>query len=558
MDIDHNVPTFFRGNREFGTTLAGTRALLRRADGSLTRRGETYYQRPEVIVRIPAIQRGNSSRGEQYEISTHKVLTEHEYPEIGNLWRNTGGDDTAKARAVKAWVTAQFTGNLIMEESDQEWLYDNTRPFEFLVRRLVQNQLQVNRIPLNGTVLQYEFLDLKKPCEYQRGGQCVVQQCAICLRMSESDVEYYLDLAFGEVSHGAPFNGDDWRNVGVSTEMMEKFAEMLDIGLHVFHGKQKIFQRSASSHDSPSLTYHQWDGHAFFELCSKSQMKKTIGTPDASRYCIMRKPRSNDNAQEWSYYETVQDGSFYTDDIQSVRLAWLNEHVVPKTKCRDVGEFTSISRGNCVVHQAPMFFHELRLFTQELGMRYRGEGIGSVTLQALEFVLNRKHRFTEKEKLKILNEQQKLCAICGTLLLNAWECDHVPRAAESTECIPRALCKECHKNITLEQNTAHGKFHLQSELSPHAIKHFHEQPAPVPLIFKHGTVGKKNERQWMLDLVRCRANCLRHPSCDFCIFNPLDNIRPCNNTLGDWTFIDAGEVRNSATALHMLPYTGRG
>ena len=290
MDIDHNVPTFFRGNREFGTTLAGTRALLRRADGSLTRRGETYYQRPEVIVRIPAIQRGNSSRGEQYSINTHKVLTEHEYPEIGNLWRGTAGDDTAKARAVKAWVVAQFTGNLIMEESDQEWLYDNTRPFEFLVRRMVQNQLQVNRIPLNGTVLQYEFLDLKKPCEYQRGGQCVVQQCAICLRMSESDVEYYLDLAFGEVSHGAPFNGDDWRNVGVSTEMMEKFAEMLDIGLHVFHGKQKIFQRSASSHDSPSLTYYQWDGHAFFELCSKSQMKKLLvpRTPAVTASCVSR------------------------------------------------------------------------------------------------------------------------------------------------------------------------------------------------------------------------------------------------------------------------------
>ncbi len=49
-----------------------------------------------------------------------------------------------------------------MEESDQAWLYGNTRPFEFLVRRMVQNQLQVNRIPLNGTVLKYEFLDLKK------------------------------------------------------------------------------------------------------------------------------------------------------------------------------------------------------------------------------------------------------------------------------------------------------------------------------------------------------------------------------------------------------------
>ena len=172
--------------------------------------------------------------------------------------------------------------------------------------------------------------------------------------MSETEVSDILEIAFGEVSHGAPFLNDDWRTVGVTTEMMGKFAVILDIGLHIFHGKQKIFQRMASATDRPSLTFHQWDGHAYFELCSKSHMVKSLGTPD--RFCIMRKPRTNEDAQEWQYYDTLQDGSFFTDDIQNVRNTWLCQGVVPKSRCRDVGEFTSISRGNCVVHQAPMFF----------------------------------------------------------------------------------------------------------------------------------------------------------------------------------------------------------
>ena len=163
MDIGRNVATHFRGNREFGTTVDGRNALLRRADGTLTRRGQIFYQRPEVVVRVPAIQRGNSSRGDAHEIATHKVLTETEYAEIGDTWRNTAGNDAAKARAVKQWIVSQFDDNVIMEESDQTWLYDNSRPFEFLVRRLVHNQLQVDRIPLNdGSPLHYEFLNIKK------------------------------------------------------------------------------------------------------------------------------------------------------------------------------------------------------------------------------------------------------------------------------------------------------------------------------------------------------------------------------------------------------------
>ncbi len=68
-----------------------------------------------------------------------------------------------------------------------------------------------------------------------------MQQCSHILRMSETEVSDILDIAFAEVSHRAPFKNDDWRNIGVTSEMMGKFAVILDIGLRIFHGKQKSF-----------------------------------------------------------------------------------------------------------------------------------------------------------------------------------------------------------------------------------------------------------------------------------------------------------------------------
>ncbi len=59
--------------------------------------------------------------------------------------------------------------------------------------------------------------------------------------MTETEVSDILDIAFAEVSHRAPFHERDWRNIGVTSEMMGKFAGILDNGLHIFHGKQKSF-----------------------------------------------------------------------------------------------------------------------------------------------------------------------------------------------------------------------------------------------------------------------------------------------------------------------------
>ena len=91
--LNKTARTVFRGNSEYAFTQSGGTVRLRKADGSLTERGKEMYTQPEITVEVPAIQMGTNKLSEQYRIPTYKVFTENEYPEIGEVYRNTFGTD---------------------------------------------------------------------------------------------------------------------------------------------------------------------------------------------------------------------------------------------------------------------------------------------------------------------------------------------------------------------------------------------------------------------------------------------------------------------------------
>ena len=138
------------------------------------------YTQPEITVEVPAIQMGTNKLNERYRIETYKVFTENEFPEIGEVFRNTAGSDVAKFGAVKEYIADQFSsGDLLIEESAQVWIFDDSRKFIFRVRRMVGNQLRVEKMELRHKVpLQYDFLRINKmlPEALDWGGRCVPKQ----------------------------------------------------------------------------------------------------------------------------------------------------------------------------------------------------------------------------------------------------------------------------------------------------------------------------------------------------------------------------------------------
>ena len=214
--------------------------------------------------------------------------------------------------------------------------------------------------------------------------------------------------------------------------------------------------------------------------------------------------------------------SFFTENVNYVRQQWLEEGIVPRANVRGYNKYNSITRraegGDCTVKQYPAFYHELQSVMSDLGVPYQSTGIGKATLQAIEWLMKPRREDTPKVDTEAYLALQKYtCAQCGTLLLNvSYEAHHQPRICESHETKIMILCKPCHSELSSEASQVGNTFSFRSKFSPHAVNVFRNQPAPVPLVLKHGTTGRGHT--WQLDIVRCRANCWKYSASPFSVF----------------------------------------
>ena len=131
---------------------------------------------------------------------------------------------------------------------DGEWI--------FRIRRMVQNDLEVFKIPMSHSVpLQYEFLNLRNICPeaLQIGEMCVIRQLEVLLKEDEASLCRAFDKIFSSFAPHPPYNGQDWREVGITSEMIIAFAEFRGIKLCVFHGNRKVKHLDGGS--DQCLTY---------------------------------------------------------------------------------------------------------------------------------------------------------------------------------------------------------------------------------------------------------------------------------------------------------------
>ena len=150
-----------------------------------------------------------------------------------------------------------------------------------------------------------------------------------------------------------------------------------------------------------------------------------------------------------------------------------------------------------------------------------------------------------------LAKQKYTCAQCGTLLLNvSYEIHHQPRICESHENKIMVLCKACHTELSQEALSVGNTFSIRSRFSPHAVDCFRNQPAPVPLVLKHGTTERGHT--WQLDVVKCRANCWKYSASPFSIFTCLDSIHKRTECfLSDWNWIEKDACMSSGAVLKL-------
>ena len=85
------------------------------------------------------------------------------------------------------------------------------------------------------------------------------------------------------------------------------------------------------------------------------------------------------------------------------------------------------------------------------------------------------------------------------------------------------LYVSCHRELPSEALQVGSTCNIQSRFSPHAVKYYRNQSAPVPLVLKHSNTGCGHILR--LDIVRCRAQGWQHSASAYSVFICLDIIK---------------------------------
>ena len=179
-----------------------------------------------------------------------------------------------------------------------------------------------------------------------------------------------------------------------------------------------------------------------------------------------------------------------------------------------------------------------------------------LTLRVLTQLLHEKrYRLTAKEKKALLSEQNYRCKECNQQL-DVFEVDHVvPLMNAVGEQTFQILCPPCHTLKTWNSQTPIENC-LASVFNTDVWKNYVESPPPKALVFEaHDVSGKP----LLLDVRKCRAQCLKESPHDFPVFSPLDQIEVAQQKLYDLAYVDKPvKFKCGQNLLRMLPYQGGG
>ena len=308
---------------------------------------------------------------------------------------------------------------------------------------------------LHSVPLRYDFmtkLHNMLPEALEIGEDCVLRQLVVLLDEAKETLARDFDKVFPPFRSLPPYNGEDWRDVGIHSDMLVAFAELRGIELYVFHGNRKIHHIEGNS--EKYLTCFCWDNHCYFAKNSmyyKQVRCLGLDCRVSAEKVRMERDTTIRKIEAKPYLGKVEAGIFLNSNIESIRLEWLNEGIVPRANVSGFNQFNSITRatedGDCIVKAEPRYYEDIVMFMEKVGLSYQLEGIGVATLKVIEhFISPKRETVTEQTKAQLLIKQSYQCAKCGTCLLSAApEIDHEPRIHESAAQRLSYLCHRCHQ-----------------------------------------------------------------------------------------------------------------
>ena len=212
-------------------------------------------------------------------------------------------------------------------------------------------------------------------------GRCVPHQLEAVLERTLGLKASNMDWLFDEISDELyppnsehhPFDlerGDGsierrtWRQCGITVAMIQKFAEVHTMSVHVLFGSMKVLSFTPENAVT-SVCMHVHGDHAFFVndphtkgVIAKMKLTKPEFRPDVVLKVPPKNPDADISASEWLPWSgnvACEPGHYYTEDLGSARVAFHTKGLCPQVQlnssCIPKALRMKTSAGSVVIHK---------------------------------------------------------------------------------------------------------------------------------------------------------------------------------------------------------------
>jgi hypothetical protein len=575
LDVfDENAPITIRGRTEYIETSNGQQALrswdAARQRYKYTPLGRKYYKnkRSRFVVNVPAKIYGKRINGTEYQIDDTYIPAQS--LQLPSIFADETLTQQQKVSRVKSAILKEFRKNrtfqgrtVIGEFSDEVMVLDKDRAWQISELRTSPDGEDTEAI-LNRPLGVLKQTKKKQyplvPCYYDLcetalqvydDNYCCPRQLGELLNEPWERIADEFDLILG---------GSGWRSVGITAKEMQAFCEKRGYGCVVFFQNKVLLKTKGEG--KRTITFSVEGSHCYVYRNARRMLEKTGG---ASKKTILKRSYKQ-KPPPVGEFTRVEEGLFWAHDLHALRIQLLEEGWPLRVGLTSPHDYRSLKvhMGKdkwCEIVAQPVENEELGSYVQRLAeltglkLEYRGEGLPSLTFRLFQELLQAKRRYAKPSEKKLLLAQP--CAVCGEK--GAIEIDHVCPVSRSfagqAQCL-QSLCFECHRQKT-DSQTIPNENPLASVLNIDTYEFLCKSPKPKALVFESHSVG--DEDCLLLDIRRCRRNCMAQSPYPIPIFSCIDCVQPYAGTIGDFNWIEK-QVNFSCPQrlLSHLPFQGSG
>jgi hypothetical protein len=403
----------------------GRKAVTRRWDAAkgewtFTRLGNRFYKtiRRNYVVQVPAIVRGTRANKSTY---THKAHLSVESLGLRPVTLPLNLTSPQRHARVRDIIEEQLPDDgVLYQVSEEVWSLDDagswvvaeetvgTDPDTGRAAAHVVMDRRVGAHPVPPATMLFPEAVCETAFEQHDDNLCAPRQIAALLKRDLHEI--CDELRAVELR----LHGTDTLEEGCTSRVILEWCREHGLGAAVVHNEQVLEILPGK----PVLTWTVHESHCWFY--QTPQVRRALQHRRTGPVAMLRKAQGPSNAplaSEWRPWKgEIAEGHFYApeEELPTIRGWFLSfgkpVKVLLKDACRpralvyQLRQRVDEATGSCTIHGVPQHWEEIQAWCDRLALEYRGEGLPSMALKALDPCREEYLRHRRAEIVKEMNK----------------------------------------------------------------------------------------------------------------------------------------------------------